>query len=299
MKLGIAVVYLVKPENDELLRLHLAQIRTMTAVPYAIFAGVRRPTPSLARLLAAEPGLKQVTLPEPGGLTGSAEHALYLEHLIERAAGDDVTHLAILHADSFPIQPDWAETIAGRLTGDAMLATLSNDHYLVAYSACLFFRRDFWGRYHPRMMLSEADRASPTYRRFAREQPHFPLDSGAGYVFRAFREGKTVVALERSDANRNRGSGGLYGDLVFHLGGAYRYDSLNVEEQAATETARFGLLSAARRCARRCVPKAFKRRLNRLAFPYLELMERRLTEQARRELLDDPERYLERLRGTG
>lgn len=297
MKLGIAVVYLVKPENDDLLRLHLAKIRTMTGVPYTIFAGVRHPTPSLLRILTSEPELEPITLPESGELTGPAEHALYLEHLIERAAAGDVTHLVTLHADSFPIRPDWAETIAGRLTGDSVLATLANNRLLVTYSACLFVRRDFWEKYHPSMRPNEADRAAPAYKRFRREYPLVWYDSGSGYIFRAFCEGKTCVALERSDSYRERGVGGIYGDLIFHLGGAYRYESVSDEEQAATEHARFRLLSSARRCMKRCIPRGLRRRLRRLTLPYLESMERRLSDRARRELLSDPERYLERLRG--
>lgn len=300
MKLGIAVVYLVKPENDELLRLHLAKIRTMTGVPYAIFAGVRHPTPSLLRLLTSEPGLEPITLPEPGELTGPAEHALYLEHLVERAARDDVTHLVTLHADSFPIRPDWVETIAARLSGDTVLATLSSGGFLSGYSACLFFSRNFWAEYRPKLLLDAADRSSAEYGRFAREYPHHDEETGAGYVFRAYASGKQVALLERSSAGDGVGQfGSIHGDLVFHLGAAFRYGKLSEEERAATSWSRRKTLIVAKNRVKRWVPKTIRRRTRRLTRPLITFWERPLYDQARRELLNDPEWYLERLREAG
>lgn len=299
MKLGIAVVYLVREENFELLDLHLRKIRTLTGVPYTIYAGVVRPAPPLLARIEAEPRLKIDPLPETD-LSGSAEHAFYLKHLIERAVSDDVTHLVTLHADSFPIRADWAETIADRLTGDTVLATLSSDGFLVGYSACLFFSRDFWTECRPKLLLDSADRSSREYARFAAEYPHHDEDTGAGYVFRAYASGKRFELLERSSPGDDTEQfGGVYGDLVFHLAGAYRYAKLSEEERKTARRSRSKTLIAIKNRVKKWVPTTTRRRVRRLSQPRINSWERPLYDQARRELLSDPEQYLERLRGAG
>jgi hypothetical protein len=296
MKLGIAVVYLAKEENAELLDLHLRKIRTMTRIPYTVYAGVNRPAPWLLERLEAEPRLTIVPLPETD-LSGSAEHSFYLEHLIERAMSDDVTHVVTMHVDSFPIQPDWAETIAARLNGKTVLATLAKDHFLIGYSACLFFCRRFWEDERLRLLLGADDRASREYKRFAREYPHHDEDSGAGYVFRAYASGKRFVLLERSNAGDDAGRfGSVHNDLVFHLEGAFRYEKLSEDQRARANRTRLAALIAAKNRAKRCIPKTIRRRARKLSLPLINSWERPLYDQARGELLDDPEAYLERLR---
>lgn len=299
MKLGIAVVYLVRDENFELLDLHLRKIRTLTKVPYAIYAGVVRPAPPLLARLDVEPHLETVPLPETD-LSGSAEHSFYLERLIARAAEDEATHVVTMHVDSFPIRPDWAETIADRLTGDTVLATLSSDGFMLGYSACLFFSRDFRTECRPKLLLDSADRSSQEYARFAAEYPHHDEDTGAGYVFRAYACGKRFELLERSSPGDDTEQfGGVYGDLVFHLAGAYRYAKLSEGERRTANRSRRKTLIAIKNRVKKCVPKAFRRRVRKLSQPLINSWERPLYDQARRELLRDPERYLERLRGAG
>ncbi len=299
MKLGIAVVYLVREENFELLDLHLSKIRTLTKVPYTIYAGVARPAPPLLARLKNEPRLEIVPLPETD-LSGSAEHSFYLERLIARAAGEGATHVVTLHVDSFPIRADWAETIAARLTGDTVLATLSSDGFLVGYSACLFFSRDFWTECRPKLLLDSAERSSREYARFTAEYRHHDEETGAGYVFRAYASGKRFELLERSSPGDDTEQfGGVYGDLVFHLAGAFRYEKLSEKERKTASRSRSKTLIAVKNRVKKWVPTAVRRRIRRLSQPLINSWERPLYDQARRELLRDPERYLERLRGAG
>ncbi len=299
MKLGIVVAYLLKEENLELLDLHLRKIRLMTSAPYTIYAGVRQPQPTSALLdrLEAEPRITTISLPDTD-LSDSAEHSFYLEQLIARAMKDEPTHVVTMHVDSFPIRPDWVETIAAQLNGDTVLATLSSGGFLSGYSACLFFSREFWVEYRPKLLLDAADRSSVEYGRFAREQPHHDEDTGAGYVFRARASGKQFALLERSSAGADAGQfGSIHGDLVFHLGAAFRYGKLSEEERAATSGSRRKTLIVAKNRVKRWVPKAIRRRTRRLTRPLITSWERPLYDQARLELLSDPERYIERLRG--
>ena len=171
MHLGIVVVYKVKEENGALLDLHLNQIGLMTNVPYTIYAGVHNLQPEFRRRLEVESNLKICLLPETD-LRMHAEHSFYLERLVRTAIDDGVSHVVILHVDSFPIRPDWVETILNSLTGEYVLTTVSHDHYLIHYTVCLFFTKKYYQTYNPSFLLSESDRSSQEYQHFKMEYPH-------------------------------------------------------------------------------------------------------------------------------
>jgi len=202
-----------------------------------------------------------------------------------------------MHVDSFPIRPDWAETIATELEQGKALATLAQGGFLIQYSACLFFGRDFWEQQRPRLLLSEADLASAEYERFACAFPHHGEDSGAGYAFAAFAAGKEIVLLDGAAAPASAGKyGGVYGDRIFHLAGAYRYEKMSEAERAATNRAALRIFAGARRRLKRYLPAPLRRRTRQVSERLHETWERTHYDQARSELLRDPERYLERAR---
>jgi hypothetical protein len=265
VRLGIVVVYLVEPENGELLDLHLRKVRSMTRVPYKLYAGIKQLAPPLLQRLEREPCLEILPLPETD-LRTCAEHSFYLERLIPRAIADGVTHIAIMHSDSFPVRPDWVETIAAQLTESRVLATISRDGFLDQPSACLFFRADFWAESQPRLRLTNVDCSSPEYACFSRAHPHYAQDSGIGYVFRAYTAGKTFLALEGPSVSESRGRfGAVYGDLVFHLAAAYRYGKPKEEERSAATRTLLGALVGAKKQLKRYFPTAIRRRTRRLS----------------------------------
>lgn len=223
MKLGIIVVYAVKEENDKLLELHLSQIEKHTQVPYTIYGCVNRLLPKFRRRLIQYAKVK-ICECEYTELRDFAEHGFYLEQLVKCAIQDDVTHLAILHVDSFPIRPDWAGELAGKLSDRCVLAaTMRDEEYdRKPFTACMFFHRDFYLKYHPTFQLSRGELSSQPYEKYLSE--FGPIyESGIGYGFTIHREGLTWHPLVRS----NRGGdhhiiGSIYGDLIFHLGSANR-----------------------------------------------------------------------------
>jgi hypothetical protein len=216
MKLGIAVVYLVGKENEKLLDLHLGQIERHTQVPYTIYGSVNRLLPQFRRKLENHPKVRLCECPMTD-LRGAEEHSFYLEHLVRTAIKDGSSHVVTLHVDSFPIRRGWAEELAEKLSGSRVFATPCYR----AFTACLFFHQDFYLKYQPTFLLSDADRSSERYREFCRAFNHIP-DSGIGYCFKAFSEGISWYPLEESCEGDPRFAffSTIYGDLVFHLSSA-------------------------------------------------------------------------------
>jgi len=223
MKLGIIVVYAVKQENDKLLELHLSQIEKHTHVPYTIYGSANRLLPEFRQKLMQHPKVK-ICECEHTELRDAAEHGFYLEQLVKCAILDNVTHLAILHVDSFPIRSDWAEELAGKLSDHCVLAaTIRDEEYdRKPFTACMFFHRDFYLKYHPTFQLSRGELSSQPYKKYLSE--FGPIyESGIGYGFTIRREGLTWHPLVRSNRGENHHIiGSIYGDLIFHLGSANR-----------------------------------------------------------------------------
>jgi hypothetical protein len=215
MKLGIVVVYLFNEKSAPLLDVHLRHIAQHTQAPYVIYAGVNRLAPAYRQRLAEHPNVRLCACPETD-LRGGPEHAFYLEHLVKRAIEDGVTHIVTLHLDSFPIRSGWAEELAGRLSDTCALATIDRIN-----TACLFFRRDFYLTYHPTFLLSEAERADPTFRQYLAE--HDPAQhSGIGYGFTAYANGLSWYYLKRDAPVLQPQSAWTFDGLIFHVGGAVR-----------------------------------------------------------------------------
>lgn len=295
MKLGIVVVYLVSPENEKLLDLHLMQIEKYTQVPYTIYASVNRLLPECRRKLEQQPKIRICDCPTTD-LRGWEEHAYYLEHLTRFAIEDGVSHVVTMHVDSFPIRRRWVEDLAEKITHSCAFVTI-----LPCYTACLFFHRDFYLKYHPKFTLSEKDKASWQWAQYQLKFAPF-LHSGVGYGFRAYSEGLSWHYLEKTHDLPYYG--GIYNDMVFHLSGAARVLTTN------SKTMRFfagpGYFQIGEKMswlARMTIPVRVRAGLRKIFTSQIEhsldrpraLHEKETMYDQTKQLLIDPEAYLNRL----
>lgn len=290
MNLAIVVVYAFGEENSSLLDLHLRQIRRHTNVPYTIYASANRLAPRFRSELDCDPRVHVCECPDTD-LRNRYEHAHYLEHLVRAAVEDGATHIVTLHLDSFPVRDGWAQELAGRLSDSCVLATPQSIH-----TACLFFQRDFYLTHRPTFLPTAEVSTDPTYARYLKE--HNPKQhSGVGYGFAAYRSDLSCYWMQPTGTEEYSA---IYDDLVFHLGGAIWRTEKEIEIGPAPRRRHVRLANAAASASRRVLPKAFRAFLrNRLAvrdsrFGYHMRKERFV--DTRRQLLENPETFLQRLR---
>lgn len=222
VKLGIAVVYLLNPDQGRLIDIHFDFIKRNTTLNYRIYGVCNRLDNELKKLLNRQ----ELTICEipTSTLRGSAENNYYLKALIENAISDGCTHVAILHVDSFPVRRGWAEHFVEKLDGIIPLvsAMISKESNYKPHTCFIMFTSDFYTKYKPELLLSEEDKSSWQYKDYCREYPH-EQDSGSGFGFTLFKHGLGWIPLEMSNQNSDHYiMASIYGDTVFHLSGVSR-----------------------------------------------------------------------------
>ena len=306
MKLGIVVVYLVAPEDGDLLDLHLDQIERLTDVPYRIYGSVNRLEPRFVDRLRGRPEVAIVDCPSTP-LRGYEEHAYYLEELIRFAIGDGATHVVMFNVDSFPVRRGWASEMISHLSGTCVVSAVmrveNDDHK--PHPSGLLFSREFWLEHRPTLLLTEEERASPAFARY-REEVDVVVDTGIGYGFKLWSEKLDWRPLVRSNKREDHYIiGSIYGDLLFHLGGAARGAKVHIRERRRIDAHRDrNALSRAsyrlRRFGARFVPQSIRLALRPLLQPSAareaEKESRIAYERARARLLEDPDSFFAYLR---
>ena len=219
-----------------------------------------------------------------------------MERLIATAIEDGATHVATLHVDSFPIRSGWAADLGAMLSRDYAFAAIMRDELVdpKPMTAGIFFPREFYLRYRPKLLLSVAAMRSPAGRNYVRTLRN-PMESGAGYGFLAFKEGLRWYPLRRTNVGEDHYYfGSIHGDLIFHLGSAAS------ELRGFPGTREHLWTNRIRREAAFLMPRGIRRFFKvlipqRLLFPE-SLAHRRGYSAVRDALITDPERYLRYLR---
>jgi hypothetical protein len=295
MKLGLVVVYLVKPDHGGLLDLHLRQIAACTTVPYTI----HRLAAAFHQRLLREPHLQLHDFPATAARDGD-EHAYYLEQLTRAALADGATHVAVLHVDSFPIRRGWAEDLASRCTSANPLCAIhlrECGDQLLTCSALLFFTRQFHEQYQPVFHPSPELRASADFQAFVAGGNAGEIhESGIAYAYTLHRHGLSWTRLQRSNRHNDHFLlAGIYGDCVFHLGAAAR-----PTKGLRGDRDHRGLLGLARQGWSRLypwLPAWLQHAFRKLARQRPSVTNQAIYERLRQRLLADPAAYLAHLRG--
>jgi len=297
MKLGIAVVYLVLPGDEELIDLHLRYIEHCTSVPFTVYAATNRLQEPLVERLSARPFVRLCAM-QPTDERGSMENAYYLEHLIAKAIQDGCTHVATLHVDSFPIHVGWETELDRAISvGYAFAAILrEEDSFGKPSTACLFVPRSFYLRHRPQLLLSSENMQSQLERSYARKLLN-PRESGAGYGFVAFKEDLRWLRLRRTNRDADHYYyGSIHGNLIFHLGASAH------APRSFPGSKEYSQLARLRAAVKAVLPSHVQRLLHRL-IPYRVLHPetarlQRAHAQVKAALLANPTRFIARIRGA-
>ncbi|MFC1527263.1 hypothetical protein ACFL3O_00670 [Candidatus Neomarinimicrobiota bacterium] len=223
MKLAILVVYLVSDDNKELLNIHLEQIEKHTISPYKIYASVNLLDKKQKEYLSRHPQINICDCPQYEGPLDRDralyEHSYYLDNLVNRALEDEVTHIVIMHPDSFPIKSHWESILTEYLIENNRIVSLK-----YSPTACMFFESEFAKKYKPTSVPSRKTQQDKKFITFLKEQNLF-LESGIGYKYSGYIEGFNWYELKRTNkGNDHYHFGSIYGDLIFHLGAAEHND---------------------------------------------------------------------------
>jgi len=295
MRLGIVVVYLVLPGDEELFDLHLRCIERFTRVPFTLYAAANRLPADLRDRLTAKPTVRVCSVPTTD-LRSSLEHAYYLERLIATAIKDGVTHVVTLHVDSFPIRAGWATDLGAVLSCNYAFAAIVRDELRdpKPTTACLFFPREFYLRYQPRLLLPRTAMGSAAGRAYVRRLAN-PKESGTGYGYMAFKEGLQWLPLRRTNLGEDHYFfGSIHEDLIFHLGSAAS------ELRGFSGAREYLWMRRARQKASLLLPRGIKKGLKALIPQRILLPEspahRRAYSTVREALIADPDAYLRYLR---
>jgi hypothetical protein len=303
MKLGIAVVYMVAPQQRRLLDIHLDFVARNTTVPYVIYGAVNRLPDELRTVLRANGNVRQLELAETTFESGQ-QHAADLDELLRHAAEDGATHLATLHVDSWPVRPDWPQWIDARLSDRCVLAGVlrsENGDRLLPSTCGVLFRREFYEKYQPRFLLTDEQLRSPEIRRFQRAIPQ-ATDSGLSLGHLIWSRDLDWVPLQRSNRHNDHYLlCGVYGDLFFHLGAAAREKHFQGDFAGAGASARRRLVKSLKHWVKHRAPPALSRLYTRMRPRPREwqgqiLRNQRTYEDLRGKLFADPDGYIAQLR---
>lgn len=296
MKLGIVVVYMINAENEKLLELHLSQIEKYTEVPYTIYGSANRSTPEIRERLQRH---SKVRICEclSTDLDYIEEHAYYLELLTNYAIQDGASHIVTMHVDSFPIRLHWVEELAVKLSSSCAFATIKNEE-----TACLFFAREFYIKYHPTFILSPKEYASSQYWQYEKEY-RTNRHSGIGYGFKAYMEGLSWYYLK--DSTKSEDGGKIYDDMIFHLVNTFSLGNYNDENIQILKKASYVKIVEKVKLMAGLILSRHQRKLLRKIFslpihyfidrPSIQWLAAKNIDR-KKELLADPEIYIQSLR---
>jgi len=196
------------------------------------------------------------------------------------------------------------QVLTGALSSPCVLAAVVADEAsdYKPHTSCLLFAREFYLEHRPTFRLTEAERATDTYERYRRQFPH-RWDSGVGYGFRVFAAGLTWHPLRRSNSGPDPfGIANVYGDLIFHLGGAIRFSEPVQQREVRARRARLvdmvrqhGWGTVLQRAAVKVIPRPVVQRIHP---EYYETPQQALA-RATHHLFTNPEGFLDRLRHRG
>jgi hypothetical protein len=234
---------------------------------------------------------------------------------VKAAIEDGASHVVTLHVDSFPVRSGWAEELADKLSDSSVFATL--DSYERINTACLFFQRDFYLKYHPKLLLSDSEVSHPECKKFFRLMNIYKRHSGNGYGFKAYSEGLAWYYLPDSTNYEARDAHGrIYDDMIFHLIGAVRIgDNIGAVrngdkhyvKQSVLTTPHFVLsLKRVTKMVKQFIPKSMRKILLLLSSPMEPTLDKLINrpktahelKHDRAQLLENPESYFNNLRTT-
>lgn len=210
-RVAFLVVYVFDDNTRPLFDIHLERLRRHTSIEFRIFAAAHKLSQENRKYVLANPEIEIVDCKVPAEYSVRLEHSHCLMKLANHAMSQNFTHCMSLHLDSFPVADGWLNKLLKQLDRGGWLAVVVPN----GYSAGLLFSRLYFEKYQPNMLVSDAERETKAFDNFIKAFPNLDrVETGLGYIYRAWCEGLPWIKLETDD-NRK-----VYGGLLFHMVGA-------------------------------------------------------------------------------
>ncbi len=301
-RLAILVVYYLVDDSDlPLVSIHLDRIAQHTAVPYTIYATAER-CPEAGRELLRSRSEVRVCSVTRSEARGSREHSVYLDALMRVALEDpEITHICTLDVDSFPVADRWLDhllTVTPPASGLAGVLRLENGDTALPHPSCILATRAFFERFRP--SFSPDAEHTAEYRKFIRSTGQ-AADTGirVGSVLWNHRLPWGHV-LRTNVENPHYLMAGIYGDIVFHLGGVgrkklFRQDLMRARSHRISR--RLGRLPAGGSRAVGLLKRRMNTRARDAVAAEVSSTNRRINKLIREWLFDDIDELIAYLRG--
>ena len=225
-KVALLIVYFMPDDSTEwIFHEQLRMLDKLSYPNFCLYACVKRLPAGHRQILSRKP---YAILPEleENTFSGSEEHGDYLDQMTRIARADGADYIATLDMDSWPIVPDLFEQTLSMLEDrEARLAAVfraeNGDSYLP----------------HPCYLLAEAnlfeyptslfcpDRRLYDSARMAQflDNTGQAVDTGLGLAMTLWEHHLDWIRLLRTNkTDHHYILGGVYADLIFHLGGSTR-----------------------------------------------------------------------------
>lgn len=238
MKLGILVVYFVSGDNDWVIEKQLNHFaRTKPLMEFKIYAAANRLADRHRSLFQSYGFVEFVKLPTIAE-RGGAEHGTYLDMLATHALEDGCDYVSTFDVDSWPIDNDWIRICYERIKKDetpaAAIFREENGDTALLHPSFSFLEARLFHDPECRYWIPESKRTTG-FRNFLSDKDQFG-DTGASLAYFLESRGFSWTKLLRTNKeNYHYLMGGIYGDIVFHVGASSR-NNLIFRKDVATWT---------------------------------------------------------------
>lgn len=227
MKLGILVVYQVNPNQEWILDFHLRHLKDTQAVRFqeiTIYAATSRLLPKYKEILLREDMVKLVDVPYTNARQG-AEHGASLDILVRAAIQDNCDYIATFDVDSWPLRDDWPDICVKRMEDERAIATgvlrAENGDSVLCHPSFTFIDAKAFRDPACKFWIAREHRGQDEIAFF--EDNYQVYDTGGSLTYSLHKNNaKWIPLLRTNKKNLHTLLGGIYGDLIFHLGSGSR-----------------------------------------------------------------------------
>ncbi|WP_200238459.1 hypothetical protein [Lamprobacter modestohalophilus] len=238
-KIGVLCVYFVPDGWDWLISLQLQHVFRYVDddIQIKLYASIIQAPDSVRQLLEAETGHVEIIDTRIRNPLPNREHGANLDALARRAAQDGCDILVTLDVDSFPIDPFWLHNCIKVISRGVSVISVyrsENEQTFLPHPSFTVFTSKFLTKHDFQFYPSDDQQQNQEFKTFLRESG-IRFDTGVGLGYALWHSNERCQTLLRSNVrDLHYLMGGIYGDMIFHLGAMSRSPLFKRDFQTVT-----------------------------------------------------------------